>query len=187
MTDSSVAGRARHTPRLAGKRRRLGRTELVVAFAVFLATATAARYGAGGWLASDAHHAGSSAHMSAAEAAAAGRPETIVKPLSCTPLPHVAGKSITTALVEFPPNAYTPAHRHPGSVTAYVIKAHIRSQMEGGKAVVYGPGQTWFEAPSELHLFAENASATEPAELLAIFVANNNCGPLVIPEPKHSQ
>jgi hypothetical protein len=32
-----------------------------------------------------------------------------------------------------------------------------------------------------VHLFAENASDREPARLLAVFVADDGCGPLVIP------
>lgn len=113
---------------------------------------------------------------------AAGRPATVVKPLSCEALPNVPGKSITTITVDFPPGGYTPAHRHPGSVTAYVIKGAVRSQLAGSPPQVYGPGTTWFEPPGALHLFAENASATEPAQILAVFVADDNCGPLVIPE-----
>ncbi|WP_027165138.1 cupin domain-containing protein [Mesorhizobium sp. WSM3224] len=122
-------------------------------------------------------------HMMAADAGkgAAARPTTTVRPLSCEKLPNVPGHSITTALVEFPPNAYTPRHRHPGSVTAFVIKGALRSQMEGGPAMTYTKGQTWFEAPGTIHAFAENASANEPAELLAIFVAEDDCGPLTIP------
>ncbi|BCM21478.1 cupin domain-containing protein [Mesorhizobium sp. J8] len=124
-------------------------------------------------------------HMMGADAGegATARPTTTVKPLSCEKLPNVPGHSITTALVEFPPNAYTPRHRHPGSVTAFVIKGALRSQMEGSPAVTYTQGQTWFEAPGAIHTFAENASATEPAELLAIFVAEDDCGPLTIPVP----
>jgi quercetin dioxygenase-like cupin family protein len=122
-------------------------------------------------------------HMMGADAGegVAARPTTTVKPLSCEKLPNVPGHSITTALVEFPPNAYTPRHRHPGSVTTFVTKGALRSQMEGSPAVTYAPGQTWFEAPGAIHAFAENASATEPAELLAIFVAADGCGPLTIP------
>ncbi|KAF1003510.1 MAG: hypothetical protein GAK28_04646 [Luteibacter sp.] len=112
------------------------------------------------------------------------RPETIIKPLCCQPLPHVPGKAVTTALVYFPPGAYTPAHRHPGSVSAVVLKGHIRSQLQGTPAETYGATQTWFEPPGTLHLFAENPSATEDAELLATFVADENCGPLTIPEPR---
>ena len=129
---------------------------------------------------------GAHVHMQSGAAggssAAAGRPETVVKRVSCEKLPHVPGKSITTAVVEFPPNAYSPAHRHPGSVTAYVLKGTIRSQLGGGPAIAYKTGETWFEPPGTLHQFAENASATEPAALLATFVADDDCGPLTVYE-----
>ncbi|MGO4128035.1 cupin domain-containing protein [Inquilinus sp. YAF38] len=122
-------------------------------------------------------------HAQAEAGAAPGtRPATVVKPLSCEALPNVPGKSITTVTVDFPPGAYTPAHRHPGSVTAFVIKGAVRSQLAGGPPQTYEPGTTWFEPPGALHLFAENASASEPAQILAVFVADDNCGPLVIPE-----
>jgi quercetin dioxygenase-like cupin family protein len=114
----------------------------------------------------------------------AHRPATVIRPLSCEPLPNVPGKSVTTALVDFPPGAWTGPHRHPGSVTAYVVSGTIRSQMAGGPAADYHAGQVWFEAPRALHLFAENTSTREPAKLLVTFVADANCGPLVIPEPQ---
>lgn len=133
------------------------------------------------------HHHGGAVHMQAdvtpGTNAQAQRPATIVKPVSCEKLPDVPGKAVTTAIVEFPPQAYSPAHRHPGSVTAFVLKGMVRSQLAGGPVGTYKPGGTWFEPPGALHLFAENASSTEPAELLAFFVADENCGPLVIPEP----
>lgn len=121
---------------------------------------------------------------SAAGAVPGARPASVVKPVACEALPNVPSKSITTVTVDFPPGAYTPAHRHPGSVTAYVIKGAVRSQLAGGPPQVYGPGTSWFEPPGALHLFAENASAAEPAQILAVFVADDNCGPLTIPEPQ---
>lgn len=122
-------------------------------------------------------------HAQAESGAAPGaRPATVVTPLSCEALPNVPGKSVTTVTVDFPPGAHTPAHRHPGSVTAFVIRGAVRSQIAGSLPQVYGPGTTWFEPPGALHLFAENASATEPTRILAVFVADDNCGPLVIPE-----
>jgi len=111
---------------------------------------------------------------------AVARPETVVKIISCEKLLDVPGKSITTAVVDFPPNAFTPRHRHPGSVTAFVLKGTLQSQLAGGPAGVFAAGQTWFEPPGTIHLFAENVSATEPAQLLAFFVADDNCGPLTI-------
>ena len=110
------------------------------------------------------------------------RPRTVVKRLSCEKLPDVPGKVVATALVVFPPRAYTPAHRHPGSVQAFVLKGTIRSQISGGAAVTYRAGETWFEPYGVVHLFAENPT-DEPAELLATFITDENCGPLVIPEP----
>ncbi|UVK50819.1 cupin domain-containing protein [Mesorhizobium sp. AR02] len=117
-----------------------------------------------------------------ADGAAGARPKTVVTPVSCEQLPNVPGKSITTVIVAFPPNGFTPRHRHPGSVSAFVLKGTLRSQLEGSPAVVYTEGQTWFEPPSTVHLFAENASTTEPAELLATFIADDDCGPLTIPD-----
>ncbi len=113
---------------------------------------------------------------------AAARPATIVEPISCTKLPDVPGKSITTAVVTFPPAAYSPRHRHPGSVTAYVLQGTVRSQLAGGEPSVFTVGQGWFEPPGVAHLFAENASDREPARLLAVFIADDDCGPLVIPD-----
>ncbi|TSE00206.1 cupin domain-containing protein [Mesorhizobium intechi] len=123
-------------------------------------------------------------HMANADAdgAAGARPKTVVTPISCEKLPNVPGKSITTVIVAFPPNGFTPRHRHPGSVSAFVLKGTLRSQLEGGPAGTYGPGQTWFEPPGTVHLFAENASATKPAELLATFIADDGCGALTIPD-----
>jgi quercetin dioxygenase-like cupin family protein len=92
--------------------------------------------------------------------------------ISSDALPHVAGKGITTMVVEFPPGGFSPPHHHGGSVTVYVLDGTIRSQLEGGPAIVYTEGQTFFEPPGIVHLLAENVSATEPARILAVFVAD---------------
>jgi quercetin dioxygenase-like cupin family protein len=113
-------------------------------------------------------------------AGASARPRSIQHPIACEKLPNVPGKSITTVLVEFPPNALTPSHRHPGSVTAYVLKGTLRSQLNGGPVGTFGVGGTWFEPPGTVHNMVENASPTEPAELMAVFVADSDCGALTI-------
>ncbi|MFR0691112.1 cupin domain-containing protein [Enterobacterales bacterium AE_CKDN230030158-1A_HGKHYDSX7] len=113
------------------------------------------------------------------------RPVTQVQRLSCEPMAELPGKVVTTLQVDFPPGAFTPAHRHPGAVTAIVLSGRVRSQMQGLPAQTYGPGETWFEPSRALHLFAENPSASEPARLLAVIVSDEQCGPLVIPEPTH--
>ncbi len=134
------------------------------------------------WLA-DICSAASDPMLSAApaESGAASRPRTSTSVLSCEPLPHVPGKSIVTTIVDFPPMAYTPAHRHPGSVTAFVLQGTVRSQMAGEPVTDFHTGQTWFEPPRALHMFAENPDPVHPAKLLATFVADSGCGPLVLP------
>ncbi|GAA4336246.1 hypothetical protein GCM10023165_13340 [Variovorax defluvii] len=117
-----------------------------------------------------------------AAAGSAARPATRVQPLSCEPLPNVPGKSQTTVLVEFPPLAYSPAHRHPGSVTAVVIEGTVRSQLQGTPAHDYQAGQSFFEPPGTLHVFAENPDPSRSAKLLAFFVTDENCGPLTVYE-----
>jgi quercetin dioxygenase-like cupin family protein len=112
----------------------------------------------------------------------AGRPQSVLTPVSCQKLPDIPGKTMTTMLVDYPPNGFTPRHRHPGNVTAIVLKGMIRSQLLGGPAVDYKKGQSWFEPPGAIHLFAENPSKTESAQMLAIFVADSDCGALVIPD-----
>ncbi|HET6160736.1 MAG TPA: cupin domain-containing protein [Dongiaceae bacterium] len=92
--------------------------------------------------------------------------------ISSDALPHVAGKRITTMVIEFPPGGFSPPHHHGGSVTVYVLHGTIRSQLEGGPAIVYTEGQTFFEPPGIIHLLAENISATETARILAVFVAD---------------
>ncbi|WP_260853949.1 cupin domain-containing protein [Paraburkholderia sp. BCC1886] len=115
------------------------------------------------------------------------RPASTVKVLSCEALPDAPGKSVTTAIVEFPPLGFTPAHRHPGSVTAVVLEGTIRSQLAGGAPVDYVSGQTWFEPPDTLHLFAENPDPTHPARFLATFIADTGCGNLVLPPDQVSR
>ena len=118
--------------------------------------------------------------MSGTESNAAARPRAVQHPIACEKLPNVPGKSITTLLVEFPPNAFTPRHRHPGSVTAYVTKGVLRSQLNDGPVGTFGVGGTWFEPPGTIHSMVENPSPTEPAEIMAIFVADSDCGALTI-------
>jgi quercetin dioxygenase-like cupin family protein len=100
--------------------------------------------------------------------------------ISCEKLPHVPGKSITTTLVEFPPGVVVPSHRHAGSVTAYVLKGTLQSQLNSDPIGTFGPGGSWFEPPGTLHTYVANPSTSEPAVIMAIFVADSDCGKLTI-------
>jgi quercetin dioxygenase-like cupin family protein len=106
---------------------------------------------------------------------AAGNDEgATVKPVAVDKLPNAPGKSITAVVVTYAPGAKSEKHHHAGSVFAYVLSGAIRSQSSGtGAAKVYPAGESFFEPPGSEHLVSENASATEPASLLAVFVADD--------------
>lgn len=87
-------------------------------------------------------------------------------------LPNVPGKSLTAMVVSYAPGGTSRAHHHARSVFAHVLSRAIRSENSAtGPARVYEAGDSFFEPPGSEHLVSENASATEPASLLAVFVA----------------
>jgi quercetin dioxygenase-like cupin family protein len=104
--------------------------------------------------------------------AEAGSPLTKVEPINSYPLPNVPGKRVTIVRVFYGPGGFSRPHRHAGSVTAYITKGEIRSQLAGGPAETFTVGQSFFEPPGATHLVSANASMTEPAELIAVFVAD---------------
>jgi quercetin dioxygenase-like cupin family protein len=101
-------------------------------------------------------------------------PRATAHPVSSNALPHVAGKRLTAVVVEFPPGGYSPPHHHGGSVTVFVLSGAIRSQLQGQTPAIYKTGDSFFEPPGIAHLLAENASATKPARILAVHVADED-------------
>jgi quercetin dioxygenase-like cupin family protein len=102
-----------------------------------------------------------------------GSSET-VQVVSSQKLPNVPGKSVTAILVSYAPGGKSGKHHHAGSVLAFVVSGEIRSENSvTGPAKVYKAGESFFEPPGSEHLVSENASATEPASLLAIFIADD--------------
>ncbi|WP_448032229.1 cupin domain-containing protein [Bradyrhizobium liaoningense] len=95
-----------------------------------------------------------------------------VEPIGSYALPNVPGKRVTIVRVSYGPGGFSRPHRHSGSVTAYITKGEIRSQLGGGPVETFAVGQSFFEPPGSTHLVSANASMTEPAELIAVFVAD---------------
>ena len=97
-----------------------------------------------------------------------------VSPVFAAQLPNVPGKSLTAVLVHYAAGAASPPHHHAGSVFAYVLSGVIRSQVStGGSVKDYKAGESFFEPPGSDHLVSANASASEPASLLAIVIADD--------------
>jgi quercetin dioxygenase-like cupin family protein len=98
-------------------------------------------------------------------------------------LPNVPGKSIKGVLVEYGPGGYSPGHTHAKSAFIYatVLEGAIRSQVNDGPVTTYEAGQSFSEMPGDRHGVSANASDTEPAKLLAVFVLDTNETELTTP------
>lgn len=98
-------------------------------------------------------------------------------------LPNVPGKSLKAVLVEYGPGGYSAGHTHAKSAFIYatVLQGAIRSKVNDGPTTVYKAGQSFSELPGDRHAVSANASDSEPAKLLAVFVVDTNEAPLTIP------
>lgn len=105
--------------------------------------------------------------------------ETIT-PAFAEAIANVPGKTMTALVVDYAPGGKSPSHRHGRAfVVGYVLSGAIRSRVNDGETRVYHAGEYWTEKPGVHHTVSENASPTEPAKLLAIFVADTNDKDLV--------
>lgn len=87
------------------------------------------------------------------------------------PLPAGVGDVLTAVTVDLAPEASSPAHHHAGFVFAYVLAGTVRSQLNADPPRDYAVGESWIEPPGTVHASMSNPSLTEPARLLAVFVA----------------
>ena len=115
---------------------------------------------------------------------AASQPRDRIQQAFTHAIPNVAGKTITGIVVTYAPGQASVPHRHGTAfVVGYVLSGAIRSQVDDGVARVFHAGESWTEAPGAHHMISENASKTEPASLLALFVADSGESDLVKYDP----
>jgi len=105
--------------------------------------------------------------------------ETKVTPLVTKDLADIAGKEAVMLTVEYAPGATSSKHRHNANTFVYVLEGSIVMQVEGGKPVTLGPGQTFYESPDDIHVVSKNASDTQPAKFLVFFVKDKGASSLV--------
>ncbi|MBP2234831.1 quercetin dioxygenase-like cupin family protein [Sinorhizobium kostiense] len=123
------------------------------------------------------------AALSITTASAGDRPAGKVTVVFDHALPNVPGKSMKGVLVEYGPGGGSPAHTHPKSAFIYatVLEGAIRSSVNGSPEKVYKAGENFYEEPGSHHEVSANASDTEPARLLAVFVVDTDEKELVTP------
>jgi quercetin dioxygenase-like cupin family protein len=108
---------------------------------------------------------------------ASEHPAETLTPLVEQALPDVQGKTFTSAVVDFPPNARAKPHRHGAAfVYAYVLEGTVRSKLDDEPANTFRQGENWVEQPGTHHVLTENTSKTQRAKLLVVFVSNTGDG-----------
>lgn len=103
-----------------------------------------------------------------------------VTPLLSKDLVAAPGKEVTMISVDYPPGWADAAHRHDAQTFVYVLEGSIVMQVKGGPEVTLTQGQTFYEAPEDVHVVGRNASATVPAKFLVFFVKNKGA-PILVP------
>jgi quercetin dioxygenase-like cupin family protein len=93
-------------------------------------------------------------------------------PLMAEDLADFPGKEGVVLAVEYAPGASEPAHRHNAYVFVYVVEGAVVMQVQGRKEVTLSVGQTFYEAPGDVHVVGRNASKTNPAKFIAFFIKN---------------
>ena len=104
-----------------------------------------------------------------------GQAETVTKKFEAT-IPNIPGKSLIAVEVVYAPRAASPSHTHAKSafIYAYVISGAIESKVNDGETRIYRAGESWSEQPGAIHSISRNASKTESAKLLAVFVLDTD-------------
>lgn len=118
--------------------------------------------------------------LTSARPVAAAGPEVKVTELRKQPLPEFPGKEVEMIVVDYPPGGADPVHRHDAHGFIYVLEGTIVMGVRGGKEVTLKAGQTWHEAPDDIHSVGRNASTTKPARFV-VFLIKNQGAPILTP------
>jgi quercetin dioxygenase-like cupin family protein len=97
-------------------------------------------------------------------------PSSKVKVLMSQALADLPGKEGLVLEVTLPPGGADDVHRHDAHVFVYMLEGSTVMQVQGGKSVTLQPGQTFYESPTDIHVVGKNASSTQPAKFIAVFV-----------------
>ena len=103
------------------------------------------------------------------------------------PLSKLDGDHLKVTLVEvrYGPGEASLPHSHPCAVIGYVVEGAIRTQVKGQPEMTYKAGESFYEAPNDVHLVSANASSSEPAKLVAYLICDHDA-PLSVDMPDNT-
>ena len=100
-------------------------------------------------------------------------------PLLKAPLTADSNKEVIVVKIEWPANASTPWHTHPGDEYATVLEGAVITQVDGQEPKTITAGQSYHQPAGVVHL-AKTANGT--ATTINIFVLEKD-KPLMQPQP----
>jgi quercetin dioxygenase-like cupin family protein len=112
------------------------------------------------------------ANVALAQQSSPGSPVTRTELLKQV-LPAGDFRNVQALVIELAPGAGAPSHRHDVAVLAYVLEGVVENQFDGGPLQTHKLGDSWWEAPGTVHNVARNASKTERARLLVVYIGED--------------
>ena len=110
-----------------------------------------------------------SAQQSSSQPTAAAS-QTVSTALLSKDIPEFAGKEVVMSTVTYPAGVASAPHRHDAHTFVYVLEGTVIMQVAGGQPLTLGPGQTFYENPTDVHATSKNASQTQPAKILVFML-----------------
>jgi quercetin dioxygenase-like cupin family protein len=97
------------------------------------------------------------------------------------PLEGLKGLDGIMYMVDFLPGAVSARHSHPGYEFNYILKGAVTFTVDGQAPFTLTAGQGTYNVRDRVHI-VKNASATEPAQLVAVLI-NDSGKPIAVPVP----
>ena len=89
------------------------------------------------------------------------------------PLPDLPGREVRVSLLDRPPLASSPPHRHPGHHTfGYVLEGTYEFAIDGAAPRTLKAGDVFYEPPNALHSTSRNPSRDTRTKILVFMVAD---------------
>ena len=89
------------------------------------------------------------------------------------PLPDLPGREVRISLLDRPPLASSPPHRHPGHHTfGYVVEGTYEFGVDGGAPRTLKAGDVFYEPPGALHSTSRNPSKDQRTKIVVFMVAD---------------
>src|ERR1700730_5201006 len=104
-----------------------------------------------------------------------------VKELFAIDLADYPGKVGRMIEASYPPGAADVVHLHDAHAFVYALEFQFIMQLKGQPAVTLKAGQTFYEAPTDVHVVGSNDSSTEQARFVVVLLKGKGA-PILTPE-----